>query len=346
MERKEDYLGVEEAERVRKWFRIRVDTLIWLVLALALFGISARMTYTITKVENTPDQSGLAVTFINRGAAPQRLPRVSFAVQGGALALTIDGIASSITDIRLGTFPRSAETGVACDTINRTNNDSWDTATDDESPMVAANPTKAVPRTFVLHLGGLKASLPKPTAQSLESNVNTEMDLAAIMSGEKPTHLKMNAADLERERKMLMTELTHTDTATCSLPIGFAHDTFTSRSFDVPVSEQLPDSKGNQTSVFPKQVSVTDKDAQEIHVTNVASGVTLLASSITGPFPGYDDTSVHHAVTLHFQWESISADSYRDIYITLIGTLIALGAAGLIEACRPYVEVLVMRSQK
>jgi hypothetical protein len=67
---------------------------------------------------------------------------------------------------------------------------------------------------------------------------------------------------------------------------------------------------------------------------------------VTAPFTGYDPTDLHHAVTEHFAWESKSATSRRDILITLIGTLIALGAAALIEACRPYIEILVRQRPK
>ena len=174
------------------------------------------------------------------------------------------------------------------------------------------------------------------------------------MQGVKVVHHDMSAADeaeADREGAEIQREFDETDELTCVLPIDVAHDTYTSRSFEVAISEGLPDPavippERKEQSTFPNRVSLDDGDAQEIHVTNRGTGETLLASSITGPFAGYDATDLHHAVTVRFAWESVTATSYRDIYITVIGTLIALGAAALIEACRPYIDRLVRTKPK
>jgi hypothetical protein len=215
--------------------------------------------------------------------------------------------------------------------------------------MTARVDTQPTPRTYVVRLGALQPRLPEASARSVQKALDAQEDQAAHMQGGEAIHHDMTAAQeaaADRERAALREAFDETDRLTCSLPIDVAHETYTSRSFDVAVSEGLPDpavipAETNQQSIFPRQVSLHDDDAQEIHVTNRGTGETLLASSITGPFAGYDASDLHHAVTIHFQWESVSATSYRDIFITVIGTLIALGAAATIEACRPYVERLV-----
>ncbi len=41
------------------------------------------------------------------------------------------------------------------------------------------------------------------------------------------------------------------------------------------------------------------------------------------------------------RWESLTSESLRDIYIVIIGALVALGAAMLLEALRPFIEWLI-----
>jgi hypothetical protein len=42
------------------------------------------------------------------------------------------------------------------------------------------------------------------------------------------------------------------------------------------------------------------------------------------------------------RWASVRAESIRDIYLVIIGGLVALGAAMLVEGCRPFVERLIL----
>jgi hypothetical protein len=51
-------------------------------------------------------------------------------------------------------------------------------------------------------------------------------------------------------------------------------------------------------------------------------------------------------VVLEFAWDSITATQRRDIYIVIVGSLIALAAAALIEASRPYIDMFVARLSK
>jgi hypothetical protein len=315
---------METAETIRVWGRVRVDTLIWLGLALILFATSAWLTAVIVKIERTPQQRGSAVTFVGVGKA-SHLPTVLYTVKDKGIELSIAGVAQSISIVRLGTFPAAAEAAVSCGAGNRTIAPSWATATTDEAAMTARVDTQPTPRTYVVRLGALQPRLPEASARSVQKALDAQEDQAAHMQGGEAIHHDMTAAQeaaADRERAALREAFDETDRLTCSLPIDVAHET-------------------NQQSIFPRQVSLHDDDAQEIHVTNRGTGETLLASSITGPFAGYDASDLHHAVTIHFQWESVSATSYRDIFITVIGTLIALGAAATIEACRPYVERLV-----
>ena len=46
------------------------------------------------------------------------------------------------------------------------------------------------------------------------------------------------------------------------------------------------------------------------------------------------------------RWESLSAESIRDILLVVIGSLIALGAATLLEALRPMIDVLSAKADK
>jgi hypothetical protein len=346
-------VDMENGEAVRVWGRVRVDTLIWLGFALVLFALSAWMTAVIVKVERTPQQRGIAVTFVGL-AKPERLPNVGFTVQDKGLGLSITGIARSISTVRLGTFPAAAEGAVSCEAGNRTIAASWATATDDEKAMTAHVGAQPTPQTYVIQLGALQARLPQPSAKSVQQALDAQEDQAAALQGGKSVHHDMTAAQeaaADREGAALQQSFDETDRLTCVLPIDVAHDTYTSRSFEVAMSEGLPDPAvippdSKLQSTFPNRVSLDDGDAQEIHVTNRGTGETLLASSITGPFAGYDATDLHHAVTVRFAWESVTATSSRDIYITVIGTLIALGAAALIEACRPYIEQLVRGKQK
>ncbi len=344
---------MENDDAVRVWGRMRVDTLIWLGFALVLFALSAWMTAVIVKVERTPQQRGIAVTFVGL-EKPANLPSVGFTVQEKGLGLSIAGIARSISTVRLGTFPAAAEAAVSCEAGNRTIATSWATATVDETAMTTHVDAQPTPRTYVMQLGDLRKRLSQPTAKSVQADLDAQEDQAAILQGGKAVHHDMTAAqeaEADREGAALQRSLDETDRLTCVLPIDVAHDTYTSRSFEVAMSEGLPDPavippEQKLQSTFPKRVSLDDGDAQEIHVTNRGTGETLLASSIAGPFAGYDATDLHHAVTVRFAWESVTATSSRDIYITVIGTLIALGAAALIEACRPYIEQLVRAKPK
>jgi hypothetical protein len=338
---------VDDVGTVRTFRGVRIDTIIWLGLSLVLFAISAWMTYWITKVERTPQQRGVAVTFFDAATTP-RLPAAVFSVKERGMQLDVDGIEARLTTIRIGAFQAPAWSGVTCTTIVRTIAPSWAAATADEAPMSPPITGKPLPQSLVLALGAAKQqTVPQPTARSLQQDADIQAEQAARMSGTTFVPHDKSAAQLaaaDRSWNAFLTGLRATDHVTCDLPIDVAHDTYTSRSFDVAVSEGLADTlviPGRQTTIFPRQVALHDDDAQEIHVTNRASGTTLLASSATGPYLGYDTQDLHHPVVLHFEWDSVSATSWRDIYITVIGTLIALGAAALIEACRPYVEKLV-----
>jgi hypothetical protein len=245
------------------------------------------------------------------------------------LNVTIHDIAVKISTVRLGAFSRAEQAAVQCATSDRDLTTSWEAATNDELPETqdaTTNDSAARPLSYVVHL--------------------TLQDVAALKK-------QFGAEGLNYR---LAVKLLIPASLTCSLPSDVTDDTYTSRALDVTVSDGLFAPAGShpldlltlpkQENFFPRQLSLHNDDAQEIHVSNIETGATLLASSVTAPFTGYDPTDLHHAVTEHFAWESKSATSRRDILITLIGTLIALGAAALIEACRPYIEILVRQRPK
>ncbi len=70
-------------------------------------------------------------------------------------------------------------------------------------------------------------------------------------------------------------------------------------------------------------------------VANESEGITQLGFAYARPF---DATYPTRDLVLHYSWDSIDATAVRDIIFVVIGTLVAIAAAALIEAVRPYID--------
>jgi hypothetical protein len=133
----------------------------------------------------------------------------------------------------------------------------------------------------------------------------------------------------------------------CVLPSFVVHDTFTSRSINIAVrssTDVFADANDELTpesdrAVEPYRIAFDDADADEMRISDTDSGEMRFATNYV--VPKHPDDGTARGTHLRYTWNSLTADQHRDIYIVIIGSLIALAAAAVIEAVRPSVEALV-----
>jgi len=117
---------------------------------------------------------------------------------------------------------------------------------------------------------------------------------------------------------------------TCDLPRAVLFETYTTRAMDFgwlataaePVVERA---MGRQELDF--RVDIAADGAEDMRVTDLDRGTQVLATSfLVGP---------HHSARYRVTWTSIVQAEHRDINLVIIGSLVAVGAAAVIEALRP-----------
>jgi len=116
----------------------------------------------------------------------------------------------------------------------------------------------------------------------------------------------------------------------CNVPGAVVFETYTTRVLELgwmataaePVVER---SMGAQDLDF--RVDIETSGAEDMRVTDLDSGTQVLATSLlVGP---------HHSDRYRVTWTSVAEVERRDIALIVIGALVAIGAAAVIEALRP-----------
>ncbi len=282
--------------------KLRRDSAIWLVVAAILFAISAILTSLVTYVERAPPQRGIEISVT--GPPEIQRPRFDFHVVGEHLILKIDKIDPRLEVIRFGPFPANAGQVTCADTSFPF------------SPPNADFPGRSEPSTFG----------EKEDVQFTPNPPNDEKDANSYA---------INVFEID-EVQGTPPDGIHVE---CNLPSAVAKDTFVSRSFEVISLEHTFDSKSTRGSLLGAEtVAFSDEDSDAMTATDLGTGETRLGSVIAGRFSGTESGFNHTAI--EFRWNSIVASQSRDIVLIVIGSLIALGAAAVIESLRPYIDGL------
>jgi len=304
---------------------LRADSAIWLLVAALLFAGSAILTSVITHVERHSPQVGLVLSF--SGPEQSRKPTAAFYAEDRDLLLVIDNIENRLKDIRFGPLPDQKVAEVRC------SEDDLATSLAYGSPIVHGR-LEPAPRRDIHRV---RVAYKAPQFYDID---------IAKLNREYPYKLHLSKYKDNVPKTLRRVE--------CRLPSIVVHDTFTSRTLEAIVHRGLifNESTGNvevDSYVLPESVSLTDEDARDIQVTNLNTGETRLGSTMfvpAGPGSANDvELSGKTDTTLTFTWDSIPAGEHRDIYIVMIGSLIALGAAAAIEAVRPYIKNLVRTNE-
>jgi hypothetical protein len=291
--------------------RVRPDTAIWLGAALLLAVMSAGLTWWITGVDRTPPQIGIELGFdlttkaVRSSMTP---PTVVMTSLGNTLRIAFDNVdRHNIEDLNFGPFLDGSERNVSC--------------ANDE---------------FHSGLGYIESQPIDLKTQPLSDSEST----STKVDGKR--HPVM--VDVETANVPVLAQGDAFLNVVCEMPSPLVHDTYTSRSLVViQRGSQDRDTKNIALSDYDnipfdsQRITLDDADADEIHVTDINSGDTRISST----FPLVRGTDDAHGAELKYHWESITAAQHRDIVIVVIGSLIALAAAALIEALRPYVDHLV-----
>lgn len=163
--------------------------------------------------------------------------------------------------------------------------------------------------------------------------------------------VKATKAPFRRDDTYLIDFNGHNDDVQCLLKSVIIVRTFTTRDIHIlnmigrPSSQRAPEPAYSSPWDFddkpvPWTLDETEKrDASELSVT-IRRHVKpqenrIIDDSIREVFPG-EEAEVH--------WIATSQESLRDILLVIIGAAVALGAAMLLEALRPYVDRFVERS--
>jgi hypothetical protein len=343
----------------------RIASAVWLVVAIVFAALSAYLTHVITRVDRHPRQLGLAVFASERGATGSTAPRngashaeptVEFVTENDGIDLSFSNLAGDpgLDRLVFGPVPKGDEDRVSCE------------AGFENLTELAGTPPLAVDRVRVVaspaETDAIYAELGLPLPGLARSKVDASdpvsmLNLRTAYESDDRRALSFFAIRLSQAADA-------GDAITCHIPNLVVHDTFTSRAFRVVIvrAQNVP-LKLND----PDSVSFTDEDEHDARVTTVNSGVTDFGTTVLGPFPktpvkgkfptrcapgpgrsscGPIQKFASDDVVLEFAWDSITATQRRDIYIVIVGSLIALAAAALIEASRPYIDMFVARLSK
>jgi hypothetical protein len=291
--------------------RLRPDTAIWLGTALILAVISAGLTWWITSVNRTPAQNGIELGFDLTGTALSASvtpPNVVLTSLGNTLRIAFNNVdRRSIEDLNVGPLLDGNERNVRCE------NDELDAT-----------------------LGYIE-QLPIDTKSQPLSN--SELRATEVDESRHPVMIEVETKGVSvRSPGDIFINVV------CEMPSPVVHDTYTSRSLVVVQrgsqdrdTQKIALSDYDNIPFDAQRITLNDADADEIHVTDLNSGDTRISST----FPVVRGTADATGAKLKYHWESITAAQQRDIVIVVIGSLIALAAAALIEALRPYVDQLV-----
>jgi hypothetical protein len=328
---------------------------VWLVVALVLAALSIYLTHLITNVDRHPRQLGLLVyAEVGSAAASTSLPgpRLSFVTTQRGLDLTFERLSENpqLVQLVFGPIPREIVDTVRCKT--GLDDDLRDSPTLAPGTMhTIASPAKTDEIYSELGLRPLPAGPAHPVAGDLRSFLNGRTDYE---SGD-PRAQPFLALSVPRGGTA------RAEAITCHLPDLVVHDTFTSRTFQLVVPR---DTSGGLKLVDPDAVSFVDEDEHDPRASTVNTGSMHFGTTVPGPFPRSTVKRTFPAqcvevpvrgscvpplpfdsgdLIIEFAWDSITAAQVRDIYIVIIGSLIALAAAAVIEAARPFIELYVSR---
>jgi hypothetical protein len=284
---------------IKRFGNVRADSALWIGIALLLFAISGILTLHITSVKRNPPQNGIELAFDDdpKADVSAASPEVRVISEGGYLDVVITKIDPH--------FIRTIKIGPALDDYIRCASYPFG--------FIDSRVSQFDERRFL------------PT---MRPSTNFEEYLAHISGS--------SFADISVAQLPGLSESPGDVTVMCEIRSTVVHDTYTSRSFIITMrgtpNPLVPYEEESLTDAA--QFSLDEPDAEEIHVTDMNSGETRLASRFTV------GQSEPKDFQLKFTWESITAAQRRDVYIVVIGSLIALGAAAAIEAARPYIDQL------
>jgi hypothetical protein len=339
----------------------RIASVVWVLVAVVFSAMSAYLTHVITRVDRHPQQLGIAVYLSDHATSPVRRasvvaraePTVEFVSEDDGIDLTFSNLAGdpNLDRLLFGPIPKDLEKVVRCDGGFQGLDELLRVPPIPiDATRIVGTPseTNAVYAELGLALPGFAP--PPPDASDPAAIVLLQRNY----DGSDPRALSFFSIRLARAPEP-------GDAITCHIPNVIVHETFTSRAFRLVIVRatnaplELSD---------PDSVSFTDEDEHDARVTTVNSGVTVLGTSVFAPFPktpvkgkfptrceaystistcGAGQKFVSDDVVLAFAWDSITATQRRDIYIVIIGSLIALAAAALIEASRPFIDLFVSR---
>jgi hypothetical protein len=346
----------------------RIASAVWLVVALVFSAISAYLTHMITEVNRDPPQLGIAV-YASDGAAPQATasgapalqatasgsraePTVEFVAENDGIDLTFSNLAAdpALDRLLFGPVPKALEHEVRCEA-------GFEEDLGLDGPPLAIDATRIVGTPGETDAVYAELGLPLPEyapSNPVAGDPLSLLNVKRAYEGNDPNALSFFSIQMSRAAKA-------GDAISCRIPDVVVHDTFTSRAFRVVVVRAaLVPLRLND----PDSVSFTDEDEHDARVSTVNSGVTVLGTTVLAPFPKKPVKArfptrcverpvrsvctpstkfVSDDVVLEFAWDSITATQHRDIYIVIIGSLIALAAAALIEASRPFIDRFVAR---
>lgn len=338
----------------------RIASAVWLVVALVFSAMSAYLTHVITRVDRHPPQLGIAI-YASDGAArasqgtasaSRAEPTVEFVAENDGIDLTFSNLVAdpALDRLLFGPVPKTLEQRVRCEAGFEENLglDEPPLAIDTTRIVGTADETDAIYAELGLPLPDYQS--PHPVAGDPLSLFNVNRDY----EGDDPRALSFFSIQMSRAASA-------GDAISCHIPDLVVHETFTSRAFRVVVvrATMVPLSLHD-----PDSVSFTDEDEHDARVSTVNSGVTALGTTVIAPFPKtpvkarFPTRCQEYPIrlacapsrkfasddaVLEFAWDSITATQRRDIYIVIIGSLIALAAAALIEASRPFIDQFVAR---
>ncbi|MDQ0392638.1 hypothetical protein [Labrys monachus] len=294
---------------------IRVDTIAWAIICASCVAATLWLTSLVTHVERSPAQKGL--NFMFEAPPGTSGPQIDLRAVENGMRIIFRQIDSSITRIRIGPF--AAGTTPECYKSVSSEKFVRGKAGSLVSPSLSER---------------LSAGIPESNIFDDQSSYSYEIKF----TGPAP-----NFVD-------------------CDTPNVSVHDTFSTRSLQV--SEELATAPEDESRVlsnlgFPdqpsqplsastnligaSQVAFDDEDADEVRSVNLVTGSEMLGSVVSLPKVDTSNSSGLAAPKVKFIWQSVTASETRDIIFIVIGTLVALAVAALIEIGRPYVEGKVVQ---